>query len=172
MFEYLPLIGFAAAYYMYDMITATIVLVALSLVVVPVAWKKTGKPPYTHIFTAVLLSIFGGLTVFSGDTTFIKMKPTIASGVFAIILFSSNITKLNVLKRVMGGFMTMSDKSWNTLSNNTGIYFMIVAILNELVWRNFTESQWVQFKVFGLTGLYVLFILVHIPFFKRNTKFK
>ena len=171
-FEYLPLIIFGLGYYFYDIIIATLALVVASLIVIPISWKKTGKPPYMHIFTAILLSVFGGLTIFSGDATFIKMKPTIASGIFAIVLLSVNFTNFNVIQKLLGSSINMNDKSWKVLSNNTGIYFLICAVLNEIVWRNFSESAWVQFKLFGLTGLYVLFIIIHIPFFKRNAKFK
>ena len=171
-FEYLPIVVFGLGYYFYDIITATIALIVASLFVIPIAWKKTDKIPYTHIFTALLLSLFGGLTVFSGDTSFIKMKPTIASLIFAFILLSVNFTNFNVLKKVMNSAISMNDKAWKKFSNNTVIYFLLCAVGNEIVWRNFTEIQWVQFKIFGLTGLYILFMIAHIPFFKKNAKIK
>ncbi|MFL2659840.1 MAG: inner membrane-spanning protein YciB [Alphaproteobacteria bacterium] len=171
-FEYLPLIVFGLGYYFYDIVTATIALVMASLFVLPIIWKKTGKIPYTHIFTALLLSFFGGLTVFSGDTSFIKMKPTIASLIFAGILFSVNFTNFNALKKVFASSVLMNDEAWKKLCNNTVIYFLLCAVANEIVWRNFTETQWVQFKIFGLTGLNILFMFVHIPFFKKNAKLK
>jgi len=171
-FEYLPLIVFGLGYYFYDIITATFALIIASLLVIPISWKKTGKIPYMHIFTALLLSLFGGITVFSGDTSFIKMKPTIASLIFAIVLFSVNFTNFNILKKMMNSVVSMNDNAWKKLSNNTVFYFLLCAMANEIIWRNFTETQWVKFKIFGLTGLYILFIIVHIPFFKKNAKLK
>ena len=171
-FEYLPLIVFGSLYYFYDIIIATIGLIMASLIVIPISWQKTGKIPYMHIFTSLLLGFFGGITVFSGDTSFIKMKPTIASFLFAVVLLSVNFTNFNIMKKLMNSAIAMNDNSWKQLSNNTGIYFIFCAFANEIVWRNFTESQWVQFKVFGLTGLYILFIIIHISFFKKNAKFK
>ena len=171
MLEHIPLIAFGITYYFQGLLSATAVLIAVSVVVIPMLWKKTGKAPMMHIVTTALLGVMGGATLFSGNPDFIKMKPTVASLLFAIILLGAIVLKKNALKPLLGTAFTMSDTAWNRLATHKAIFFILMAVANEYIWRNFTETQWVQFKLFGFSFGYILFMILHIPFFKKNAKF-
>ncbi len=170
--EYIPLLLFVLAYFFKGMLFATAVLVITSLVVVPIMWIKNKKAPVMHILTAVLVGIFGGLTLFSGDVSFIKMKPTIASLVIAGILLGMHLYGKDPLKTIMGSAFNMEDKYWRILTLRAVGLFVVAAIANEIVWRAFSEQTWVWFKVFGLMGMNILFLIYHFPMLSRNMKNK
>ena len=172
LFEYLPLLLFIGAYVYKGILFATAVLVLASLIVVPIMWVKNKKPPMMHIITAVLVSIFGGLTLLSGDVTFIKMKPTIASLVIAGLLLGMHIYGKDPLKAVLGKGFEMQDKYWRILTLRAVGLFVVAAVLNEIVWRNFSEQTWVSFKVFGIMGLNIAFLIYHLPMLTKNANIK
>ena len=167
MLEHIPLIAFGITYYLKGLLPATAVLIAVSLCVIPILWKKTGKAPMMQIFTALLLGVMGGATLFSGDTYFIKMKPTVASFVFASILLGGILLNKNPLKAMLGSAFEMSNYAWKVLSIRKAIFFIIMGLLNEYVWRHYTEGQWVQFKLFGFSGGYLIFMALQIRFLKK-----
>ncbi len=172
MLEHIPLIAFGLTYYFKGLLPATAVIVVASIVVIPLLWKKTGEMPKMHIFTAILLGVMGGATLFSGNSDFIKMKPTVASIIFAGVIMISVILNRNVLKALLSNAIELPNRAWNTLAYNKVAFFVMMGAANEYVWRNFTESQWVQFKLFGFTLAYIVFMIVHIPFVKKNGRFK
>lgn len=171
-FEYIPLLAFIGAYIYDGILTATAVLLVVSLVVVPIMWYKNGTPPMIHILTAVLVGVFGGLTLLSGDAMFIKVKPTIASLVLAGILVGMRFMGKDPLKSVMGTSIELPDTYWRILTYRVAGMFVLSAIANEIVWRNFTEETWVWFKVFGLMGMNIVFFLAHVPMIYKHGKIK
>ena len=172
MFEYLPLVVFGIVYIVKDLLTATAALIIVSIVSIPIIWKKTGKVPSMHIITTFLLTVMGGMTVFSGDTDFIKMKPTIVSLVFASILLGGSFFKIYPLQSLFSKVIEMNQRSWRIISFRTAVYFFIMAIANEYVWRTQTEAIWVNFKIFGLSLGYFAFLLSQLWFLKRNGTLK
>ncbi len=168
--EYMPLLLFVIAYIFKGILFATGVLLLASLIVVPIMWHKNKKPPMMHILTAVLVGIFGGLTLLSGDATFIKMKPTIASLILAAILLGMHLRGKDPLKALLGGAFEMDDTYWRILTLRAVALFVVAAIANEIVWRSFSEQTWVWFKVFGLMGLNIAFLLYHLPMLTKNMK--
>jgi intracellular septation protein len=167
--EIIPLIGFLIAYKQYGIINATIVLVLLSLISIILLYIKERKVAKMPLFSALVVVFFGALTILFDNPIFIKLKPTIINIIFAITLLIANYKGKPLLKMFLEKSLTMNDKAWQILSRRYAILFIFLAILNEIVWRNFSESIWVNFKVFGILGISMLFIISQIPFMNKNS---
>lgn len=166
--DYGPLALFLAAYLLADLMVATGVLVLATLGAVTLGYLVARHVPKMAVVTAVLVSIFGGLTLALQDATFIKMKPTIVQLLFAALLAGGVAIGRSPLKFVMGGAFDLVDNAWRTLSIRFALFFTGMAGLNELVWRTQDEETWVFFKVFGILGLTVLFAVAQAPFLMRH----
>lgn len=165
--DYGPIIIFFAAYKMWDLYTATAALILATGIALALSLAVNGRVPLMPIITAAVVGFFGGLTLIFNDATFIKMKPTIVQVLFAAILLGGLVFRKPLLKKVMGTAWPMEDTGWRILSRNFGLFFLVMAALNELVWRTQTEDFWVNFKVFGIIGITLLFSLSQIPIFNR-----
>ena len=119
------------------------------------------------LITAIIVGIFGGLTLWLQDETFIKMKPTIVEGLFSAILLGGLAVKRPLLKPLLGHAWPMKDRGWTILSFRFAIFFAAMAVLNEIIWRNYPTDLWVTFKVVGLMGLTLLFAITQAPLMKR-----
>jgi intracellular septation protein len=166
--EYGPLILFFATYKIYGLIIATATLVVATLIAVSITYLVMKKIPLMPLIAAAIVAFFGGLTVFSGNEIFIKIKPTLVNIVFAGILFAGLLKGKGLLKHMFESAMQMTDTAWKTFSLRWAIFFLFMAALNEIVWRNFSTDTWVQFKVFGLMGATLLFFMSQIPFLQKN----
>lgn len=165
--EYLPLAVFGLTYWQTDIITATKAIVVVTLIVTAIAFAISRKIAILPLVTAGILAFFGGLTVYFDDAIFIKIKPTIIQLIFAAILGSGLAMKKLWLKNLFGSTITMPDFEWKKFTIHTMIFFIVCAALNELVWRTQTETFWVNFKIFGLTGLSMVFFMAHAPMFSK-----
>ena len=166
--EYSPLIIFFAAYQFYDLYTATAALIAATAVALVLSLAINRRVPMMPVITAAIVGVFGGLTLVFNDDTFIKMKPTIVQLIFAAILLGGLVFNKPLLKRVMGTAWPMNDAGWRILTRNFGWFFLVMAVVNEIVWRTQTESFWVNFKVFGIMTLTLLFSLSQVPVLSRH----
>jgi intracellular septation protein len=113
--------------------------------------------------------VFGGLTLILADETFIKMKPTIINGLFTGALFVGLALDRVFLKTLFGTVMKLDEKGWKKMSLRWGCFFTLVAVLNEIVWRNFDTDLWVNFKVFGILPLTLVFALAQTPLIHRHS---
>ena len=120
------------------------------------------------LFSTILIFIFGSLTIYFNDPFFIKIKVTIVNLIFAVILYVGILFKKLFLKSLMGGSLKMSDDSWFTLSKRWAVFFLFLAICNEIVYRNFSDAFWVNFKLFGIMGLTFIFIFSQVFFIQKN----
>lgn len=145
-------------------------MVAVTFVVLLVGYIITRKISFVALFSASILGIFGGLTILLKDETFIKLKPTIVNLLFAAILFYGNFVKKPFLSYLLGAQIKVSDASWFILSKRWALYFIGLAALNEIVWRNFPTDFWVQFKVFGMLPLSLIFMASQMPFIMREAE--
>jgi intracellular septation protein len=169
--DYGPLAVFFIAYVGFGLMAATAALIAASLIVLIPAWLVERRVPVIPVITAVLVGIFGGLTLWLQDETFIKMKPTIVQLLFAAILAGSVGLGRPVLKPLLGPMMPpLSDAAWRQFTLRYALFFVAMAGLNELVWRTQSTDIWVVFKVFGLSGLTFLFILSQLPYVGRQAR--
>ena len=148
-------------------ILVTALFVPLLLVCTAILWKLTGKISPMQIMTAVLVTVFGGLTVWLNDDRFIKMKPTIVYFLFAGILWVGEYRGTSYLEKLMGSVMPLTEEGWKVLGRRWIYFFVGMAILNEVLWRNLSTDQWVQFKVFGFMALTILFVIGQMPLYKK-----
>jgi len=166
--DYGPLLVFLACYFTTDLLTATAALIAATVLAVVLALWIERRVPWMPVFTAAVVGVFGGLTLWSGDETFIKMKPTIVQLLFAAVLFGGLFLGRPMLKPLLGAAWPMDDLGWRRLSLRFAVFFLIMAVLNEAVWRTQTTDFWVLFKVFGLFGLTMVFSLAQLPLMTRH----
>ena len=149
---------------------ATFFLVLTSLFAIPVAWYIDKKVPWMPIVTGVFVLFFGGLTLFLQDPDFIKLKPTIINLVFAIILLGGLKFNKIFLKIAFQAFK-LDDLIWKKLTHRWSLFFIFLAFLNEIVWRNFTNDEWVFFKVWVIFPLTVFFMILFVlPLINKNVK--
>ncbi len=169
--DYGPLAIFFLAYVGAGLMAATAAVIAASLIALALAWTLQRRVPLIPLLTAAVVAVFGGLTLWLQDETFIKMKPTIVQALFAAILLGGLVFERPFLKPLFGRMMPpMSDAAWRRFTFRYALFFIAMALLNELVWRSQSTNVWVTFKVFGLTGLTFLFILAQMPFITRETR--
>jgi intracellular septation protein len=166
--EFLPLVVFFAVNWKAGIFWATGVFMAVTLVVLAYTYFTTGKIAKVPLASAVLVAIFGGLTLYLQDETFIKIKVTLVNLIFSGVLLGGLAFGRSFIKDVMGEAVALPDVAWRTLSLRWGLFFAALAGLNEFVWRTFSTDQWVTFKVFGLMGLTLVFALANAPYMARH----
>ncbi len=164
-----PLLAFFAAYSFYDLMVATAVLMVAIAISLAIAIRVEHKVPIMPLVTAVVVMVFGGLTLWLNDETFIKVKPTIVYGLFAGTLAGGLVLGRSLLKPLFGTLMNLDDAGWRVLSWRWAGYFVFVGVLNEIVWRTQSTDLWVDFKVFAILPLTIVFALAQTPFIQRHT---
>jgi intracellular septation protein len=167
--ETLPLGIFFVSYKLYDIMTATMYMVVATTIALIISTIYEKKVPVMPLVSTSILLIFAGLTFFSGNSEFIKMKPTVVNLMFAAILFAGIFFNKPVLKYVIGKALNLSDMAWKKLSCRWAFFFVILAVVNEIVWRNFSEQYWVNFKVFAIIPLTIIFTLLQVPFIQKHS---
>jgi intracellular septation protein len=167
--DYGPLVAFFVVYLTSGLMAATAVVIAASLLALGLSWVMQRRVPLMPLITAGVVALFGGLTLWLQDETFIKMKPTIVQGLVAAILLGGLAFGRALLRPVLGPMLPpMEDQAWRQLTLRYALFFAGMAGLNELVWRTQSTDFWVTFKVFGILALTVLFALSQVPFLTRH----
>ncbi len=156
--EIVPLLAFFVTFKYYGMIIATSVIVALSIVSISITYYYHKKVPIINIFITFLLVILGTITVLTGNTTFIKIKPTIINLLFTVIILGGLIFEKLFIKQLFGNSITLSDEEWKIFSKRWAYFFLFLGIFNEIIWRNFSDELWVKFKVFGIIVFTIIFL--------------
>jgi intracellular septation protein len=160
LFDLLPVIAFFVAYKLADIYVATGVLIVGVLLQTAVSWIRHRKVSPMLLTSAVLVLVFGGLTLLVHDATFIKWKPTIVNWLFAVaFLVSQYLSGPTLVQRLMGANVEMSPGDWRRLNLAWVGFFIFAGALNLWVAFRFDEATWVNFKLFGLMGLTLLFAL-------------
>ena len=166
--DYGPLAVFFLTYFKAGLLIATGALIAATAVALVLALWTERRVPWMPLTTAVVVGIFGGLTLWSGDETFIKIKPTIVQALFAAVLLGGLAFGRPLLKPLLGTAWPMDEAGWRQLSLRFALFFAAMAALNEAVWRTQSTDVWVTFKVFGLIGLTLLFSIAQMPLMMRH----
>lgn len=148
-------------------IVVTAAFIPLMLVSTGILWALTGKLSRMQILTVVLVVIFGGLSVWLNDERFFKMKPTMIYALFAAILGFGLLRGKSYLKTLMGELLPMEQTGWLILTKRLALFFAILAVLNEVIWRGFSTEIWVNFKTFGLTAALFLFFMTQSRVFAK-----
>jgi len=129
-------------------------------------WALTGHLSKMQVVTAVLIVVFGGMSVWFNDPRFFKMKPTIIYLLFGGVLGFGLMRGTSYMQSLMDGVMPLSDEGWMILTKRICYFFLGLALLNELVWRSMSEEIWVYFKTFGLTAAIFLFFMTQGALFR------
>mgnify|MGYP001308852908 CR=1 FL=1 len=125
------------------------------------------KIPIMPTVGAVIVLIFGGLTIYFDNEVFFKMKPTIINLLFAVILYGGIIIKKPLLKILLGAALKLEEEGWKVLTQRWIGFFVALAILNEIVWRTQSTDMWVNFKVFGILPITFIFTMTQFPLIKK-----
>ena len=179
--EFVPLIAFFVSYYYYPnsrelvgeelsvekIIFATKVFVPTLIVSSALSYIILKTISKMAIITAVVVIIFGFLTVWFRNPVFIKMKPTIIYLSFSLILTMGLLRKKSFLQSLMGSALNMDDQGWLILTKRVTMFFLVLAALNEIVWRYFGQDQWVNFKTFGLPVITLIFFAFQYKLFQK-----
>lgn len=167
--EYGPIAAFFIAYYMADLFVATAAIMVATGLALAVSYLVERRIPMMPLMTAGIVGVFGGLTLWLQDETFIKMKPTIIQAIFGALLIAGLFAKRLFLKSLFGAAWNLSDEGWRVLTVRFALFFFLMGALNEVVWRTQSTEFWVNFKVFGLMALTFVFIMSQMPMLKRYT---
>jgi len=163
-----PLLIFFVANTMLGIFTATAVLMAVILIVLAIEFAIERKVSFMPLLTAGLVLVFGGLTLWLSNDIFIKIKPTILYTMFAAVLLGGLLFNRLFIRLLFGQMLQLSDPAWRTLTWRWSLFFIALAIANEIVWRHVSTNVWVAFKVWAVFPLTVLFAMAQTPFIMRH----
>ncbi len=141
---------------------ATGVFMAAMVVSLILSWLLLKRVAIMPLVTGVVVLIFGGLTLYLQDDTFIKMKPTIVNILFGGVLLGGLVFGHSLLKYVFGDVYKLQSRGWWILTLRWGVFFFVLAALNEVIWRNFSTDFWITFKVWGIMPLTIVFSMMQM----------
>ena len=162
-----PLAIFFIFYTRSDLQSAIIPFMIATIIAVIFWYFIEKKIPVMPAVGAIIILVFGGLTLYFNNDVFFKMKPTIINLLFAGILFAGNLMNKQLLKLLLGEALKLQDQGWNILTKRWISFFIVLAILNEIIWRTQSTDVWVNFKVFGILPITFIFTLTQFPVIKR-----
>jgi intracellular septation protein len=163
-----PLFLFFAAFQYAGIFAATGMFMVAAVLSVAIGWHLEKKLSPIPLITAILVLIAGGLTLYLRNDVFIKMKPTVLYVIFGATLLGGLRFNRLFIKYVFAEAFDLTDQGWRGLTWRWGIFFLILAALNEAVWRSTSTATWVSFKVWGIVGLIFLFALAQTPFLLKH----
>ena len=162
-----PLAVFFIFYTRGDLKTAILPFMIATIIAVLFSYIIEKKIPIMPTVGAVIILIFGGLTIYFDNETFFKMKPTIINLLFAGILYGGIILNKSLLRYLLGAALKLQDEGWDILTKRWIGFFIALAILNEIIWRTQTTDIWVNFKVFGILPITFIFTLTQFSTIKK-----
>ena len=160
-----PLLVFFVVYYKSgkDIRVAIPPFIIATIVALAIVWFLERKIPMMPLLGGILITFFGGLTIYFNNPIFIYIKPTIINILFGItLLIGKYLSKEPLLKKILGKSILLSDEGWKILNNRWMYFFFSLAVLNEIIWRTQSEEFWVNFKVWGLLPITFIFTAFQI----------
>jgi intracellular septation protein len=163
-----PLVIFYLIYKKYGMSYAILPLIVATIISVFFVYRIDNKIPIIPVLGAIVVTVFGGLSLLFDNKIFFYMKPTIVNLIFVIVLlYGQIILKKPLLKNLFEGSIKMTDEGWNILNKRWLYFFIFLALLNEIIWRTQSEEFWVQFKVFGLIPITIIFTIMQLSLIQK-----
>ena len=148
---------------------ATGLFMAATLIALAVSWLMTRSLPIMPLVSGVVVLVFGAMTLYLHDETFIKMKPTIVNTLFGVVLLGGLWFGKSLLGYVFDSAFSLDAEGWRKLTFRWGLFFLFLAIANEVVWRSFSTDVWVAFKVWGIMPLTLLFTFSQLPLIMKHS---
>lgn len=148
---------------------ATALFMVATAVSLTVSWLLTRTLPIMPLVSGVVVFVFGALTLWLQDETFIKMKPTIVNTLFAAVLLGGLVFGKSLLGYVFDSAFKLDAEGWRKLTQRWGLFFIFLAVVNEIVWRNFSTDTWVAFKVWGIMPITIAFTMSQMPLIMRHS---
>lgn len=142
---------------------ATAIFMVAIVVALVASWLIARKIPIMPLISGIFVLIFGFLTLWLHNDTFIKMKPTIINTLFGLILFGGLLFKKALLGYVLDSAFQLDAEGWRKLTYRWAWFFIFLAVINEVVWRNFSDDFWTSFKVFGVMPITIIFMVAQMP---------
>jgi intracellular septation protein len=169
--DYIPIVIFIVAYFYRDIFFATGVLMVVMPIILLVQWMRTRKLNKIYLASTVLVLLLGSATLFYRNATFLYWKPTVLNwAIAAVFLGSQWIGDKTIVQRMLGSAAELSRTQWNRLNQIWISFFVVVGGINLFVAYNFSEAFWVKFKLFGMLGLTVAFVIVQSIWLTAATK--
>jgi intracellular septation protein len=162
-----PLVLFFFANERFGIFAATATFMVAVLAALAISYAMTRHIAIMPVVTAIIVVVFGGMTLFLHDATFIKVKPTIIYALFGAVLIGGLVFNKPLLGIVFDSLFHLTDEGWRKLTLRWAIFFFVLAVLNEIVWRNTSTNMWVDFKVFGVMPLTLAFGALQTPLLKK-----
>ena len=147
---------------------ATGIFIVATLIALGISYMLVRKLPIMPVVSGIVVVVFGGLTLFLQDETFIKLKPTIVNTLFGLVLLGGLYFRKPLLQIVLDSVFDLTEEGWRKLTLRWALFFFALAAINEIVWRTQTTDFWVSFKVFGIMPLTVAFALAQTPLLLRH----
>lgn len=167
--EFGPLLVFYLTFVKWGIFYATGVFMVAILISIPISYKLQGHVSKMLLFTAAVVMVMGGLTLWLQNETFFKLKPTIIYVTFSCILFFGLARGRSYLQLVMdAGMPNVAEAGWKIFTRNFALFFLAMAGVNEFVWRSYSTDTWVDVKTFGFLPLTFLFILTQMPILMKH----
>ncbi|KIQ05978.1 septation protein A [Agrobacterium tumefaciens] len=148
---------------------ATGLFMIATAVALTASWILTRTLPMMPLISGIVVLVFGALTLYLQNDTFIKMKPTIVNALFGVILLGGLLFGQSLLGYVFNSAFKLNDEGWRKLTFRWGFFFLFLAVLNEVVWRGFSTDTWVAFKVWGTMPITILFTMAQMPLIMRHS---
>jgi intracellular septation protein len=148
---------------------ATLLFMVATAIALIVSYVLTKTLPIMPLVSGAVVLVFGSLTLYLQDETFIKMKPTIVNSLFGIVLLGGLYFGKSLLGYVFGNAFKLDAEGWKKLTLRWGIFFLVLAVMNEVVWRNFSTDNWVAFKVWGTMPITLLFTMSQMPLIMKHS---
>ncbi len=162
-----PLVVFFFTNAKFGIFAATGAFMVVTVIALAVSYTVNRRIAVLPLVTGVFVIVFGGLTLWLNNELFIKLKPTIVNTLFATILFGGLAFGRSLLQIVLDSVFELTDEGWRKLTFRWALFFVLLAILNEIVWRNFSTDAWVNFKVFGIMPITMIFAMSQLPLLQR-----
>lgn len=162
-----PLVLFFVANGYGGIYVATGAFMVATLAALVAMWVLARRIAVMPLVSAVVVMVFGGLTLWLQDDHFIKLKPTMVNALFGILLLGGLVFRKPLLPYVFDGMVKLTDQGWHQLTVRWGVFFLIMAVLNEIVWRSVSTDTWVAFKTFGYLPLTFAFAMAQAPLMAR-----
>ncbi|MEE9452406.1 MAG: septation protein A [Gammaproteobacteria bacterium] len=168
LFDFFPILVFFVAFKMYDIYTATAMTIAASVIQLGIYWLQHQRFEKMHVITLGVIVVLGGATLLLHDEVFIKWKPTVVNWAFALALIVSHFTAKPLMRRMMEKSIDLSPSIWNRLNISWVFFFILMGSANLYVAYHFDTNAWVNFKLFGVLGLTIIFIILQALYLSRH----